>query len=85
VELRNSLGTAVGRSLPTTLLFDYPTIDALTGFLEQLLAPPPANQPPMEAPLPTQQADLVAELEQLTDEEAEALLLAELDGPKERR
>src|SRR5205823_6085572 len=32
VELRNALGRAVGRTLPATLLFDYPTLDALTEF-----------------------------------------------------
>jgi acyl transferase domain-containing protein/NADPH:quinone reductase-like Zn-dependent oxidoreductase/acyl carrier protein len=33
VELRNALGAAVGRTLPATLLFRYPTVDALTTFL----------------------------------------------------
>jgi acyl transferase domain-containing protein/NADPH:quinone reductase-like Zn-dependent oxidoreductase len=33
VQLRNTLGLALGHSLPVTLLFDYPTVDALTDFL----------------------------------------------------
>jgi len=33
VELRNALGSAVGVSLPATLLFDCPTIDAVTDYL----------------------------------------------------
>jgi acyl transferase domain-containing protein/acyl carrier protein len=33
VELRNALGAAVGRTLPATLLFRYPSVDALTTFL----------------------------------------------------
>jgi len=33
VELRNALGNAAGRTLPVTLLFDYPTVEALTGHL----------------------------------------------------
>ena len=33
VELRNTLSSAIGQVLPATLLFDYPTIDALTNFL----------------------------------------------------
>jgi acyl transferase domain-containing protein/NADPH:quinone reductase-like Zn-dependent oxidoreductase/acyl carrier protein len=33
VELRNTIGNAVDRKLPATLLFDHPTIEAVVGFL----------------------------------------------------
>jgi acyl transferase domain-containing protein/acyl carrier protein len=33
VELRNALASAVGRPLPATLLFDYPTVDGIAAFL----------------------------------------------------
>ena len=33
VELRNALARSVGQALPATLLFDYPTVAALTGYL----------------------------------------------------
>jgi acyl carrier protein len=33
VELRNILARSVGRALPATLLFDHPSVDALTDFL----------------------------------------------------
>jgi acyl carrier protein len=33
VELRNRLGSALGVSLPVTLLLDYPTLDTLTEYL----------------------------------------------------
>ena len=33
IELRNALGIALSRTLPATLLFNYPTLDALTDFL----------------------------------------------------
>src|SRR5262249_38816830 len=33
VELRNALGQRMGLSLPATLAFDYPTVDALSRFL----------------------------------------------------
>ena len=34
VEMRNLLSRAIGHSLPVSLLFDYPNIEALTDFLE---------------------------------------------------
>ena len=37
VDLRNRLQTALGRELPPTIVFDYPTISALTGMLETML------------------------------------------------
>jgi hypothetical protein len=42
VELRNHLAALTGLRLPATLLFDYPTPVALTGFLDRKL--PGASQ-----------------------------------------
>jgi polyketide synthase 12/myxalamid-type polyketide synthase MxaB len=35
VDLRNGLGNTLGRNLPATLLFDYPTVNALAGYLSR--------------------------------------------------
>ena len=40
VELRNVVGAALGRTLPATVLFNYPSIQALAGWLETELFEP---------------------------------------------
>lgn len=78
VELRNLLNRSIQGSLPVTLLFDYPTIEALAEYLAREILgniTPPETQTKTETT--STQATLV-ELASLSDEEAEALLLAEL-------
>ncbi|NTU84759.1 MAG: SDR family NAD(P)-dependent oxidoreductase, partial [Chloroflexales bacterium] len=59
VELRARLEAGAGQALPSTLTFNYPTVDALAGYLEteafgfgaHAEAPPPHKAPAEEAPL----------------------------------
>ncbi|HEY4138171.1 MAG TPA: beta-ketoacyl reductase, partial [Casimicrobiaceae bacterium] len=90
VELRNSLNRSAGlsRRLPATLLFDYPSVAALSKHLLSLMGEDAAVASPL-APAPSI-ADFAAtpiassavdelEISEMTDEEAERLLLEELN------
>ena len=82
VELRNTLGSAIGRQLPATLLFDYPTLDALTDYLldEVFAMPDGETQPPEGASAMAAGAGLVASVESLSDEEVDRLLASRAGG-----
>lgn len=83
VELRNALTRSVGKPLPATLLFDYPTIAALTVYLMRALGLEEAPEASPSA-VPAQAAADHDGVADLSDEEAEALLLQELGGATER-
>ncbi len=83
VELRNTLSAAIGQPLPATLLFDYPTIDALTDFLlkDKLDIAGDAEE------VATAQTDIAPastldSIENLSDDEVDRLLMAR--APRER-
>lgn len=74
VELRNDLGTAIGKTLPATLLFDYPTVEALTGVLLEELGLDDNAAPAAE--VAAAPASTLASIEELSDEEVERRLAA---------
>jgi acyl transferase domain-containing protein/NADPH:quinone reductase-like Zn-dependent oxidoreductase/acyl carrier protein len=81
VELRNALTRSIGRALPATLLFDYPTLDALTNHLARFMdldIDESAREDSSAAASAAKNAKAKTELDTLSDAEAEALLLAEL-------
>jgi acyl carrier protein len=97
VELRNTLARSLGKPLPATLLFDYPTLDALADHLLRALGldsragsePRPQASSSSPSASPSSAAAQAAhaassEIAELTDEEAEALLLRELEADSSR-
>ena len=77
VELRNAIGGGLelDGALPATLLFDYPTISAVAAFLAEEVLHLNGNGAIETDPPEEQKHD---DLDELTDEQAEALLLEEL-------
>jgi acyl carrier protein len=78
VELRNRLGSGLGlaRSLPATLVFDHPTLQALATYLDhEVLGYAPATQ---VATVPT--ADAVGAIDDMSDEEIEQLFAKKTGG-----
>ncbi|CAG0930616.1 partial Phenolphthiocerol synthesis polyketide synthase type I Pks15/1, partial [Planctomycetaceae bacterium] len=81
VELRNLLGTglALKRKLPATLVFDYPTLEALADYVAREVLPSPAEKPagPTETLAqvePVSRANVIGTIEELSDEEVDRLL-----------
>lgn len=75
VELRNRLAAQLGRDLRSTLLFDFPTLQALADHIEtRVLGLGTSASAPAIAPAPAAEPAL----EQLSDEELARLLAAEL-------
>ena len=84
VELRNLIGSGLGLKggLPATLLFDYPTIESVVDYLlrdvlqwKEVLEPHGDS-----AKTPDEETESISDLEQLSEADAEELLMQELDS-----
>jgi myxalamid-type polyketide synthase MxaB len=80
IELKNRLQISVGRTLPSTLVFDYPTVVALADYIERnVLAVEPERETISGARKPEEeQSQTVSDLKEMSDLEAEAVLAKEL-------
>ena len=82
IELRNRLQRSVGQSLPPTLAFDSPTVEALAEYLalEVFRLELPAKVQRETTEWSVARAELVARaaLKELSEQQAEALLISEL-------
>jgi myxalamid-type polyketide synthase MxaE and MxaD len=85
VELKSRIGAAVGATLPSTLTFNYPTIDALADFLtREVLAAEPAApaEPDAIGPVQDSSAPLGAPHDDdLSEDDLAAMLAARLATP----
>ena len=75
MELRNSLSGMLGRTLPSTAVFEYPTIDALARFLAEDYS---SGQTPAKVRIHHPGRTAEERIRDMSDEEAEALLVARL-------
>jgi acyl carrier protein len=81
LEFKARLENAFATSLPATLIFDNPTSEALAGFLIHEISNEAADQQPgIRSAQPEVARSLARQIEQLSDEEAEALLLQKLEA-----
>jgi acyl carrier protein/short-subunit dehydrogenase len=82
IELRNSLSTILERRLPSTLLFDYPTLRKLARFMEEELFPDVLREETAAVALlvePEPDGDIgtlsiLDEIERLSDDEVDSIL-----------
>jgi acyl carrier protein len=83
VELRNALGRALGTTLPATLLFDHPTVNALVAFVRTevpaLVGAPAAEAPDLGAPVASS-TGVLSSVEDLSEEEVARLLSEKMGG-----
>ena len=81
LEMRNELSQSLGVALSAGLLFDYPAVDDLAKHLLGILA---FTQSTVESAIASDADDSIRALHSLSEEEAELLLMQELDAGTEK-
>ncbi len=81
VELSNRLRTSLGRTLPSTLAFEYPTVAALTNYIatEVLRLDTSEEADVQQTEAQNGKADIQQEIDKIAAEELEVSLLKELE------
>jgi len=85
IELKNSIDSGIGKNLPATMVFNYPTIEALAEHLFKdvlKLNGVEENQETIDKEA-VQKEESLSEIEEMSDEEAEAMLLKSLEDADE--
>ena len=78
IELKNRLQVSLGKPLSSTIVFDHPTVAALAEYLERSFLM--ATEDSTGHRSPDDGAGSVSELQQMSDEDAEAILAKELSS-----
>jgi polyketide synthase 12/myxalamid-type polyketide synthase MxaB len=79
LELRRRLQAALGRSVPAPLVFNYPSVESLGRHLAAVLIAPPLAEKQVKARQKDKDAELLAEVAQLSEAEVAAELSALAD------
>ena len=76
VELRNLLGAGLGldEPLPATLVFDYPTVEALEEYLAKIVLGRPEPAPSTVLDEPRDPDALLASIELMSDDDVARLI-----------
>ena len=86
VELRNALNSLLEIPLPATLLFDYPSLQDLARYLAKRIPILKMDQPSEDGMVPIEEAlPPSSDLLEMSDKEAEALLLSEIRRLEEKQ
>ena len=83
LELRNRLQNSIGWALPSTLVFEYPTVEALSDYLIREVVPvgtQTVHTAEESKPDLIESGEDIEELDALTDDEITALIDKEIDA-----